>query len=95
MIHEIADITPNGAATLVSAVSQKAAWVGFTAPLTNSATGIRVGGLGTDASHGAIVSPGGGFLFPPLGNANAYDLVTIKVFAAAGTDKIAVIYETN
>ena len=90
----IADITPNGTATAVSTGSAPplATWIQFTAPSTNSAD-VRVGDSNVGAGRGATIAKGTSLIFPRLDfDQQRYDLTTIYVYGASGSDKVAITY---
>lgn len=91
MIGTLPDVTMTGSAVQFTTTSTRVAWVMVTAPTTNNASGVRVGGSEVTTSRGASFLPGGGQFFPPAGNAHIYDLTQ---FWAAGTsgDTVRITY---
>jgi hypothetical protein len=94
MVHNIADITPNGTATALSSSHTKANWVIVSSPAANGAA-VRVGDSTTSASSGAIAEKGASITLWPIGDDLYLDLALIFVFAASGSDKAGVLYGTH
>jgi hypothetical protein len=94
MIHAIADITPNGTATALAAARKPCNWVAITA-ITGNGAPVRVGDLTVDSSHGITITAGTTLILPPVGDTGYLDLAGIWVYAAAGTDKVGVVYGTH
>ncbi len=90
-LHSLANVTPNGATVPLASSSTPANWVQVIA----SGSGLVVGGSTTDATHGAALADGGGFMLPPAGNTNQYDLAKIYAYAPGGSAKLTVCYFTN
>lgn len=91
MVHNIADITPNGTATALASTHIKANWVIISSPTANGAA-VRVGDSTTSATSGAVVEKGFSITLLPIGDALYLDLNLIYVFTAAGADKCGVLY---
>jgi hypothetical protein len=87
------DITPDGATVPLTAdANAMATWVTVTAPKTNTGD-IRVGDSHTGAARGATISPGGSFTFPRGAfTQGMYQLKTIYVYGASGSDAAATTY---
>lgn len=91
MVHNIADITPNGTATALSSSHTKANWIIISSPAANGAA-VRVGDSTTSATSGAIAEKGFSITLLPIGDALYLDLALVFVFTAAGADKCGVLY---
>jgi hypothetical protein len=94
MVHNIADITPNGTATALSSSHTKANWVIVSSPAANGAA-VRVGDSTTSATSGAIAEKGASITLWPIADDLYLDLALIFVFTAAGSDKAGVLYGTH
>ena len=89
-IGTIADITPNGAAVALSATHQRAIFVDMVA----SGTSIRTGDSNVGSARG-VALPTGAFTTPYPRQDNEqqpYDLSTIYVYGASGSDKVSITY---
>jgi hypothetical protein len=89
-IATIADITPNGTATVLAGVTTRAIYVAMTA----SGSSIRTGDSHVGASRG-VALPSGAFTVPYPRQDNEqqpYDLSQIYVYGASGTDKVSITY---
>lgn len=86
----IADITPNGTATALTATAGLGAiWVAITA----SGTSIRVGDSNVGSGRGVAVATGTTLILPRCStDQRAYDLSKIYVFGASGADKVSITY---
>lgn len=91
MVHSIADITPNGAATALASTRTPANWVTISAPAANAAA-IRVGDSLITASRGQIVEKGFSATLWPIADDNYLDLAQVYVFGASGSDKCGILY---
>ena len=88
-LYTIADITPGGFATPLSATSVKAVWINLFA----SGTTIRVGDSSVSATRGVPVSTTGSPTQIPRCDFNqgGYDLSKVYVFGTGG-DKVSITY---
>lgn len=94
MVHNIADITPNGTATRLKLTRTPANWLMISAPTANTGD-IRIGDSATAAANGVVIAKGTTLLLPPIGDDSYLDLALIYVFGAAGADKVGVLYGTH
>ena len=93
MIHQLSSVVLSTSATPLSATSVRANWVQVQGSALSGAA--RIGDSTISSTKGAILSStGDSQFFPPLGNANAYDLSSIYVLGTA-SDTLAVTYNTN
>lgn len=94
MVHNIADITPNGTVTALKSSRTPANWIILSAPSGNAAD-IRVGDSTTSTSSGAIIAKGTSVTLLPISDDHYLDLALIYVFGASGSDKVGVLYGTH
>lgn len=88
-IGTIADITPNGTATKVSATSIIAHWIQFTA----TGTSIRVGDANVGSGRGAGLITLVPAFWPRCSfDQGGYDLSTVYVYGGSGSDKVSITY---
>ena len=92
-VHSLASVVLGATAAPLSATSIRANWVQVQGSALTGAA--RIGDSTVSSTKGAILSStGDSQFFPPLGNANAYDLSSIYVLGTA-SDTLAVTYNTN
>lgn len=89
-----ADLTGNGAAQQMTAITCTGRWVQFVAPASNSAI-VRVGDSNTSASRGLPMAAGSGLLLPPATNVNYIYSPSALYFYAANGDKLSVACGSN
>lgn len=91
MVHNVPDIAGTGAAVplIPGGVRTSAAWVQISTGANTAA--VRIGDNTTSAASGTIVEANTVCTFPPLANAEPYDLSQIYAFITAG-DHISIVY---
>ena len=90
MVHNIADITPNGTATALLSTHTKCNWIIISAPTANAGD-VRVGDSTTSATSGASVAKGTSVTLAPISDDLYLDLALIYVFGTS-TDKVGILY---
>lgn len=94
----IADIAGNSAVTQLKPIGYTARWIVFFAPSGNS-NPVRVGDSNISSTQGIYLTPGTGYLYPPIppdafqptSTNNFYDLSTFYYLVQTG-DKVVVTW---
>jgi len=87
----LTDVTPAGVATAIGAVGQKATWIQFTAPASNSGD-IRFGDSLVSATRGVRIPKGLNVLASRLSfDQGQYELSKVYVFGT-GSDSVSITF---
>lgn len=90
MIHNIADVTPAGTATQLTATATRASWVQISAPGANAGE-LRAGDSTTGAASGTVIGKGLAVTFQTIGDTESLDISSIYVYGT-GSDKACAVY---
>lgn len=93
MVHNIADITPNGTATALKASRTPCNWVTVFAATANAGD-MRIGDSTTAAGTGLVIPKGTGATLQSIADTQYLDLALVYVFGTS-TDKVSILYGTH